>query len=213
MVEPINPYAPPEQLPPLVTAAIVDSRESCVEYELTLDDYLAFNDFYQRKSPAARAAFRTAWILRTILWSVAGLVAAAWVYRFAPAAFGQTVTMIVVLEVIMLALYPMTRRRALRRAVQHHYLQDNAGMLFVRRSLTLTPEYVVESTPYSQTITRWMGIVDVCVEPEAIYLFTSAVSSRIVPRRVFAGEADFRGFGSIAQAAFERARQAPVASS
>jgi len=211
MNEPVNPYAPPQHLPPLVAAAIVDPQESYVEYELTLDEYLAFNDFYQRKSPAARATFRKAWTLRATIWVAAGLGAAAVVYRLAPGAFATTAMIVGIVEAVWLSLYPLQHRRAIRHAVGRHYRQDNMGMLFGRRRLTLTPEYVVESTPYSQTITRWMGIVEVCVQPDAIYLFTSAVSAKIVPSRVFANEADFRRFGSLAQDTLAKAHRVPQA--
>ena len=191
-----------------MTAAIVDSRENWVEYEVTLDEMLTFNDFYQSKSPAARATFRRGWLLRAITFVAAAVVAGPVLYGIAPDVFPVLAVFLVVLVVSVLAYYPVQYRRAVRQAVERHYRQDNMGTHFGRRRLTLTPDYVVNSTPYSQTITRWIGIVEVCVEPYAIYLFTSAIHAIILPSRVFADEAEFRRFASLAKDAFERARQA-----
>ena len=197
MSSPPNPYAAPRIEDPaaaLVAAVVVDDAGHHIQYEIGLKDYLAFNEYHQQKSPAARGNFRRAWFLRAVTLAVIGFLACVLLRYAAPNLFPVMEVVVIGLLFAGWCLYPLQYRAAIRRLVEQHYRDTNNDALFGLRKLSITPEYVIISTPLSQTVARWRAIREVDVQREALYLFQSGLTSIIVPRRAFASEAEFQRF-------------------
>ena len=98
--------------------------------------------------------------------------------------------MLAVLAVVWPAIFHWRAGKMIRNIFREG---KNLAILGPRR-LTLTPQYLMHASPVVQTVTRWIGIERIVVDPNAIYILQSSTSAFIVPRRAFADEAQFRQF-------------------
>jgi len=202
-----NPYeSPAAEKPDLVAEMVIDDHGLHVEFELTVEELLAYNDFYQARSRAARDTFRRAWAIRAVLYFCVGAIACFYFQRFAVDYALALSAVIVIVLVIAWFYYPFQYRRAIRRMMQRHYSEDNSEAVFGRRRASLTPAYFVISRRDSQTITRWQGVIEVCIQPSAIYVFVSSMQAHIIPRRAFADDSQFERFAQTAKDYHSRSR-------
>ncbi len=169
-----------------------------VEYEITKDDLIAFNLYHQRHSPTARRQYLRVWFIPPVVWLLicAGLWYLADRSRGKPAQTFLDLLPLLSGVPIYLLTFPWLYRRKLRKIVDGMVSEgQNRGLLGLHR-VTLSPESVTESSAHGQSSTAWRGVERV-VSADAhayIYIYINALAAIIVPRRAFAGAAEFEHF-------------------
>jgi hypothetical protein len=185
----VNPYQPPASETPLVAELVVNDAEWTIEFEIGLDDLVAWNSYCHKHLPVFRRNFLRGWILLgAVMATIQGVL-----LLFEPTAIAAH-AMTMVGMVAILAIYPWFYRFRLTNLARGMYREGASPNLVGRRRLTLSKDYLIFSTPLAQTITRWAGIERVIREKDVIYFLLSNISAIPVPLRAFANEEQFQKF-------------------
>ena len=179
-----------------------------VEIEITADDYKALNHHVVHTSPSLRrqrviggVVIPTVWLL---VWVAVVLT------RDDPSKAARALLPLL-LGVLLLPLFCLRTHAKTTRAVDS-LLRDgkNAGLLGHRR-ITLTIEGVCESGEPGESVTRWAVVERIDTTDDHAFLFTSAVSAFIVPKRAFKTNGEFEAFVGMARRLSEEGRPVIVA--
>ena len=164
-------------------------------YEVTLDDIHAFNLHYARTAPHARRSRRSVRLALTLL--LATLLCSLGVLSKAPLPFWLLGTLILA---GWWAVFPSRVEQMTRRHTERMYAEgQNAGVLGPHR-LTLDPEWLCERTDVREVRTHWRAVEQVVEDAQHLYLYVTAFSAVIVPKRAFGSEAEARELAKTAEA-------------
>lgn len=192
-MDPVNPYSPPGSSPPLVSRLVADESGLTIDFELTMDDIVAWSQTLHRTNQTTRRGMRAVWLmfgLATVLILLIAVVSRPINYPLAATG--------VVFGLFTMGGWPFMYRWRVQRLVHRLYSGSRVNVVGPRRVI-LSPEFVAYSSPMSQTVTRWAGIEGIIAEPQALYILVSAISAIPVPRRAFANDADFERFVAAAR--------------
>ena len=193
MKGPPNPYASPAAEAPLVAEVVISDEGRTVEYEIVIEDLVAWNAWVNRHAASLRTNFLRGWLLIGVMLLVLVVVFSS----MFPNETAGLLAMGVVTLMLWLA-YPIYYRWKVSRLARAMY-SEGVSNLVGRRRLSLSADYVVFSSPLSQSIIRWAGIEQVVVQREATYLLLSKISAIVVPRRAFATDEQFNAFAQLAE--------------
>jgi hypothetical protein len=185
-----NPYEPPgaTSTPPLVANVIIDERSVSVEYDLEMEDQLAWTSYCHDHVTTTRRARRiVSWLLFVVVGLMCVLAAIDPDMRIAWLGGG-------VMAVIAASFWPAFYRWRIRDQVGKIYREGSSLNIVGPRKLTLTSGYVVFSSPISQTTIRWSGVEQLIRVPTALYLKLASFAAIVVPRRAFSSDAQFDQF-------------------
>ena len=193
MKGPLNPYASPASEAPLVAEVVISDEGRTVEYEIVIDDLVAWNAWVNRHAASLRTNFIRGWLLIGIML----LISVALFSSMFPSETAGLLAMGAVALMVWLA-YPAYYRWKVSRLARAMY-SEGVSNLIGRRRLSLSADYVIFSSPLSQSVIRWAGIEQVVVQQEATYLLLSKISAIVVPRRAFATDEQFNAFARLAE--------------
>ena len=197
-----NPYEPPNppatEDPPLVAQLAVEGEGMTVEYEQTFEDLVVFSDYHWRQQPKLRqhliavfglfllgtgglallgpeVEWEKMWMSLTVCFLGGAFLLAIWAYRV------------------------FASRYLLRRALQKAYAGGKNFNVVGPRRIKITPEFLMHSSPLSQSVYRWAGVEKVRGDREGIYIFVSSLAAFVLPRRAFNSEQHFQEFAATAE--------------
>jgi hypothetical protein len=210
MTTPINPYASPAMgPPPLVASVAVEDAVWTIDYELTIDDHIAWNMFFQRTSPVARRQALLAWMLVGIVLFLSVLILPSLSLNWPESIMVSGVAAIP--SLILWSFVPLLRRGQVKRIIRRMYVEGHNYNLIGPRRLTISREFLAVASPWSHSLTRWAGIAEIRREPEAVYFCIASSTAVIAPRRAFATDEQFRQFAQAAGDFQSQARNLAVA--
>jgi hypothetical protein len=183
-----------------------------VEYELTLDDAVAYYEWENFERPFARMLLR----FYQFFFTVAACIEIVGCAIFLDRVLTAVVTL---LCIVLLAYLWWGPSRRYRPKVLNRFRRRIAANTSLRRHLTqykleLMPTGIRHSTPGGEIVTSWRGYL--CVERFGDYLMFRRVADCgtllrglklgfPVPRRAFADEAEFSEFYDVARVYIRRA--------
>jgi hypothetical protein len=162
-----------------------------VDYDLTVEDRAEFSVFYQGHSRTLQK------MLRNMMLLGAGLVASL-------GAFGGLNLFNVVFTSLMVGLFALfvvlTQSDGQKKRTYRRLLAEGRNHAILgRHRIVLDDTSVVCTNAMSESRLQWPAIEHVVAGPEAAYLYTSAASAFIVPRRAFPSPQAFAEFVATAQ--------------
>lgn len=198
-----NPYEPSQidsairTQPPILAALVGEDGGMSIDFEICRDDMVTFALFHNRNSPALRRQVRLALIAVTLIF----MVVLAIVVSFAINApeFWVIAVGIAIALVIVLPFFGRIQEWRLKNALQRMYGEGRNLLLIGPRRVGLSPQFLNNSSAYSQSVTRWIAIEKIVVSKDAVYIYISSVSSVVVPRRAFSSDEHFQSFVHTAQ--------------
>ena len=165
-----------------------------IEYEITLDDMVAFNVYHIRNSPSCR---RSRLLVRAILplgmfpvFLHAGLTGEGPLLHSAIASGFLWVS----ISFIWLLVTHCGWRRGLRRKLVRLYREGEAETKIVKHVMTLGPEGITDKTELAETKRKWRGLKKIVSDDKHIYLYVGPAEAHIVPKGVFPDESSIEGF-------------------
>jgi len=189
---PITPLDPGMRfcLRPLQTKAMT------AEYEITKADLCAFNLYHHRHSPTARRQYLRSWFIPAFAWLLVciGIWYLADRERGTPSRTLLDLLPLFSIVPLYLLYFPWVYRRKLRKIVDGMVSEGKNRGLFSHHRVTISPEGVTDSGEHNQTATAWRAVERVAAAGEHAYIYTSALSAIIVPRRAFASPSEFEAF-------------------
>ena len=163
-----------------------------VQFDLTLEDLLAFHEYHNAHSPTMQRHYHLAWWRLPVAVIILWLVLAVWSGQFSQFASDYWYGLLIV--PFWLFWFPWRWHRARRmNALQLLSEGENVGVIG-RQRLTITPETVTQSNAYREYRTRWEAVEKIVRSEHYAYVYVSAYTAHILPRRAFLTDGEFLKF-------------------
>ena len=164
-----------------------------VEYQLTAEDLYSFQWRAAYESPASRRAMRRAYALMFVTVLLLALLPAIGEGGFVMARIN--LLFIAVVYPVVCVSYWLIARWMMRRAILAFVRRERPekGLLGSHR-LVLNDGGVVETTAVNESRTSWTGVDRVEQNDGYIFIYVSAATAHVVPKRVFATAAQAEEF-------------------
>lgn len=195
-----NPYSAPNpepaEDPPLVAQLAVDGEGMTVDYEQTFEDLMLITEYSWRQKRSYWNQF--GW-MGLALWLLALLFLPDGFLRQRDWAASVILLMCGAVLVAIWFQIVFIPRVMVRQALKREYTGNkNLNVIGLRR-LTITPEFIIASSPLMQSAQRWTGIEKVIIYENTILIFNSALSAFVLPRRGFNSDTHFHEFANQSQ--------------
>ncbi len=162
------------------------------EFDLTLDDHLAFQEYHLKHSPSIRALRLKNWLA---LPAGLGLL-----YGFMlmvspnPSLAVKGHWPLIAVGVVWLMGFPFWFHKAMLRNVRTLLEEgSNKGMLG-KHTITISPETITQAMRYQTSAVRWEAVDKVVRGEGYLFVYISAVNAYIIPEHAFDGEKAFFDF-------------------
>ena len=164
-----------------------------VEFDIVLDDLVAFNEYHVSTSPTARRQFLFAWVVPpAISAGIAAIVLVKAGSPMEPSWLFWLLLFLVVFTLLYLVDFPRKRRKRIEKLARRLLSEGkNKGILGAHR-LSITPEAVRATTEFGDGVTKWPAVEKIAVTDAYAFIYVGAVNALIVPRRAFADESEFQ---------------------
>ncbi|MFN7954227.1 MAG: YcxB family protein [bacterium] len=197
-----NPYAPPT-VAAAAPARVVAHTDATgaearhIDVDITADDLAEFSAAHLVSSPSGRRqrrVFQVAFAFYVALM-VSTALAKWWAERELDV--GSIVTAVLV---ALFALFYAGFQRTMGRRITRRSLaaSRNLGSVGPRR-VTIAPRSFRCEGPYTDDQVRWPAVERIVESEHALYVYVSANSGYVVPRRAFASDAEFEAFVAMAR--------------
>ncbi|MED5051508.1 YcxB family protein [Anoxybacillus rupiensis] len=161
-----------------------------IRYRLTEEDYVQFNLFHIKHSKAARRTLTIQRVIPPVLFLLV-----AWVFaEIGHASFLGLLITFSIVAVLWVIFYPSYFDRAIIRSAKRMMKDGNNEGLLGEHHLVMTEEGIVDSTSYGETKVSWGGIKAFKEDRHSFYLYNSAVSAYIIPKRELKNIEEIRSY-------------------
>lgn len=159
-----------------------------IEFEVTLDDYFAFNDHLTTTSSFMKVSVRKgqAWwaagpILGVMLWAICKKIP-----------FEKTIIIIAIVASILsipaLFFYPLYFKWYQRKYIKKNCESEkNKGIIGIH-TIEITDDNFREKTAFNDTAIPWKGIYKLETTKDHIFIFINDIAAYIVPRHSLSAE-------------------------
>ena len=166
------------------------------EFELTQADWSAFNHYHHYHSPTARRQYLQAWFIPALALLLICL--AIWVLASrssgTPGATFVALLPLFSAVPLQLALFPLLYRRKVKKIVAGMLGEGRNRTLLGKQRVTISPEGITKTGDFDRLVVAWGGVERVVKTNDHAFVYTSALSAIIVPRRGFTDSVDFDQF-------------------
>ena len=163
-----------------------------IEYEISTDDMVAFH-LHQNEHSLAGRGCRWGFQLFFGMISAAGSVIYFIVGDYLMASVWLAAA------VLLVVLAPRILRGSIKRQIVRLYRRgDNRGGIGTHR-LSLTPEAMVDVAGESESRVAWSDVEKIAATDDHLFIYISAESAIVVPRRAFSDDAGWAEFGEAAR--------------
>lgn len=161
-----------------------------ISYELTKDDYIEFNLFHLKHSKTIR---KTLFVQRYIV-SVLFLIMPFITYRFSEIPLTYWVSVFIIVYLLWVVYYPKYFRKSVKRRILRMIEEGKNESILGSKRLDVNSEGIVEKSRNNEVKTNWDSIESIEETEKYIFIYVSAVSAYIVPKRAFKTPADNENF-------------------
>ena len=158
-----------------------------IEYEISTDDLLAFHLYQNEQSLALRGC---RWGFQLII----GLITAAGSVIYFMLRDYLMASVWLVAAVLLVVLAPRVLRGSIKRQIVRLYRLGKYRGSIGKHRISLTPEAMVNSTEESKARVLWRDVEKIAATDEHLFLYTSAETAIVVPKRAFSDEAEWAEF-------------------
>ncbi|TKC18034.1 YcxB family protein [Robertmurraya kyonggiensis] len=150
-----------------------------IKYSLTEEDYLNFNLFHMKNSKTANKALKVQRYLIPIVYMVVAYVFA----RVLDGSYILSFSIFGIMGILWIIFYPKYHYNFVLRQVRKMITEGNNEGLLGEHLMTISEEGVHDANPQGETKVSWSGIQDLKEDEHYLYLYNSAVSAYILPKR------------------------------
>jgi len=175
--------------------------EDCmtIEFNVTVDDFIAFNLFHFKNSPAfQRQLLITRSAFAFILAAILSLPCPVLVGQLSYVAFLFPIVGIVVGIIAFLA-YPRMHEQNLRKQLPKMLNEGGNEGVIGKQKIVITPEAVINETPAGEQKAFWSSVDKIVETSDYIFLYVSSMSAAIIPRSAFPSEEQRNAFLELAK--------------
>ena len=164
-----------------------------VEYELTLDDYLAFQRYDLLHTNQLQRSRRNGTIRFFVLIAICNTAIYFW---YGQPEFGFWVTWLIGAPFLLAGIYyylcPIWTMRSIRRFLQESHKEDRKA--YTPRRFIMDARGVCKIMEDAKEEVNWSGIERIVETEEHAFFYTRLMMAMIIPRRVFFDREQFHAF-------------------
>jgi hypothetical protein len=168
-----------------------------IEYELNIDDLVAYNMYYYTRSPQIKRRMK---IRKVIYFGTALIILFFAIYITITRSLSWPIISIAfgyVLFILLVAIYNFNKsmiQKRIRKELTRRYGQDRNDVIG-KHEFSITQEEIKDSTEMGEQMTRWDVIEDVVETDKYLFILLHGLAEAyIIPKRAFADEAGFTQF-------------------
>ncbi len=159
-----------------------------IEVENTLEDFVLFNHFHFANSPSFR---QSSIIMR---YGVSGIILLLPLILLGTEYFATAVAVGAVVGIAYFFLWPGTMRKSVEGRVRKMYAEDNNKGSLGRHLMEFSDDGIFVENEYQELKVRWNSINKIVSDERNIYVYNSAVTAFVIPKRFFKSDADVTRF-------------------
>jgi hypothetical protein len=166
------------------------------EYELGYEDWSAFNYYHHFHSSTARRQYLQAWFAPAIalfLICVGVWLLASFNSRTPGSTFLAFLPLFSVVP-LQLAAFPWLYGRKVKKIVAGMIAEGRNRTLLGKQHVTISSEDITKTGDFDRLVVAWGGVERVVKTSDHAFIYISALTAIIVPRRAFSGSVDFDHF-------------------
>jgi len=173
-------------------ASKLSPRPMQVEYQLTLEDLVAFNWHYSSTSATARRRYWS-----NLAWAI---LAALVVVVLWPGWGGRArVLYLVPFSLVFLLIYPACYRRLVTLNSRKLYSEGQNKGVIGNHIIVIDAEGIREISAVGESRTSWEGVERIDQSDEYVFLYIGSVMAHVIPKRAFVGDHEATRFYEQAQ--------------
>jgi hypothetical protein len=175
------------------------------QYELTVDDLVAFNLSHFRRSPTMRRIYLTilllAWI--SVPAGIAIFLVQSYRAEASPLA-ADLVPFLITWAVLHSVVFAFLVYRGYRRGASTFFAtaglarrlirEGDLSSLVGRYKLTISPTSIVEISPRAESTIQMAAVQRIVVADQHAFVYVSPIQAFVIPRRAFPQSVDFEHF-------------------
>jgi hypothetical protein len=169
-----------------------------ITYTIEPRDIIAFNKRQFETSPSNRRSYRTGYLWIAAASILFGLVTTAWQNWLTASAW-------LVFTLSMLLLYHPLVYHSLRSIPTRMQEEGRNRGVFGPHKISLHEKELVETSEAGEGRWWWSAVERVVQDQNYIYIYTTAISAHVIPKRAFTDPVQAQAFLREAQALHERA--------
>lgn len=163
-----------------------------VQYQLDVNDIVAFNLHHMRKSRNTRRRIRV-----TQAWGVGlALAVAVMLPRWG---MGARTLFFTVYALFLLFWFPAYYRWSVERNTRKLYSEGQNKGVLGNHIVALAADGVTEISDVGESRTAWSGIEKVEANEDYIFLYTGSLQAHVIPKRAFLDEDEYAEFFQLAR--------------
>jgi YcxB-like protein len=166
------------------------------EYEITQDDLSAFSIYHHFHSPTARRQYLRSWFVPApmLLLACIGIWYLADRERGTPLRTFLDLLPLFSVVPLYLIYFPWAYRRKVWKIIAGMTSEGHNRGLFSHHQVTISPERITDTSDLRQSSTAWRAVERVATNGDYAFVYVSALSAIIVPRRAFTTPTGFEEF-------------------
>jgi hypothetical protein len=208
-----NPYQAPgtkTQLGGDLLGPEFQPRAMEAQFEVVLEDLLAFNLYHHQHSPALRRFFRR--LLFVLVLALGMLTSITALYGMLVGLFeAKRWVPLLVMSLVGIGAYlacvPFIRHWGVRKQVRLMMAEGKNSGLYGQHRLSIAPDGIREVVSVGESFRRWIGVERIAVTEDYAFFYQTAVSAYVLPKRAFGDELHFQQFVRSAQIWMEQAQR------
>jgi Ca2+/Na+ antiporter len=161
-----------------------------IEYNLASEDYIHFNLFHLKNSKTSLKSLYLQRYLSPLFFILVSIVFAI----MGDLHLLSTLIPFLVLSVLWVIFYPKLFYRHVRKNVQKMFKEGKNEALLGEHTMILMDEGFVESNSTGESKVKWSGISEVKEDEAFLYLYNSAVSAYIIPKRDLSNQEEIKTY-------------------
>lgn len=161
-----------------------------ITYELTEEDYLQFNLYHVKHSATAVKSLKWQRFLTPVFFLVIA-------YLFSVIGEGSAIFSFIVFGVfgiIWVVYYPKYFYRVVGRQTKKMLKEGKNDGILGKQQMMLSQEGIIHVAVNRESRTQWMGIQKIVEDNDYFYLYNSAVSAYILPKRAVANVREVKAY-------------------
>jgi hypothetical protein len=164
-----------------------------LNYDVTAEDFIAFNLYHFRHSPALQRQILITRITLSLL--VIGLtLGLVYILDRDKQLSLFALFAAVIGGALFFLIYPRLIEPNLRKQLEKMLHEGKNDGVIGQQTLALTPEGIINGTPTGEQKIFWPAVEKVAATAEHVFIYVSALSAAIIPRRNFASESACTAF-------------------
>ncbi|MGK7378201.1 YcxB family protein [Planococcus sp. 1R117A] len=150
-----------------------------IEFNLTEEDYLSFNLQHVKHSKTATRSLRLQQILVPVIYIFLAYIFSVIVNT----PFLFFLIPFLIISMVWIIFYPKFFYSSVMRNVKKMLREGKAGGIIGKYTMTLSDEGIIQTSTTEEKKASWPAILSLQEDEERFYLYNSAMSAYIIPKR------------------------------